>query len=170
MKNIKTFMLSTAAALCLSTGIAAADSTSYSQPNEQQREYRTPLKEMRQNEIYRERQDTYQTRRAYDNDAQYNADHAVNMRADANKAGQDIRWGTTANSQTKLSAGELQQVQRRLREAGHSVSVDGIWGPETAGAVRDFQQERDLAVSGKLDARTLSELNVSTSLYTRENR
>lgn len=170
MKNIKTFMLSTVAALCLSTGVAAAEGNSYSRPNEQQREYRTPLNEMRQNEANQNRNHAYQNQGAYYNDARQYRAQSGNMRTEADKAGHDIRWGATADAQTRLTAGELQQVQRRLRDAGHSISVDGIWGPETAGAVREFQQERDLAVTGKLDARTLSALDVSTTLINRENR
>lgn len=168
MKNIKTFMLSTVAAVCLTTGVAAAEGNAYSQPNEQQREYRTPLREMERNDANQIRNRDYQNQGAYyDDERQYRANNN-DMRSD--KAGYDIRWGATTNQQARLSAGELQQVQRRLRDAGHSISVDGIWGPETAGAVREFQQERDLAVTGKLDSQTLSELDVSTTVINRDNR
>jgi len=39
-------------------------------------------------------------------------------------------------------------LQHLLRGRGHSVAVDGIFGPQTDAAVRAFQRERGLAVDG----------------------
>ena len=42
----------------------------------------------------------------------------------------------------------VRTLQYLLRARGHTVAVDGIFGPRTDAAVRAFQQERSLAVDG----------------------
>jgi peptidoglycan hydrolase-like protein with peptidoglycan-binding domain len=42
----------------------------------------------------------------------------------------------------------VRTLQYLLRARGHTVTVDGIFGPKTDAAVRAFQQERSLAVDG----------------------
>lgn len=60
-----------------------------------------------------------------------------------------------------LSTDQIEQAQKSLRKAGHDIKVDGLWGPETAGAVLDFQSEKDLSATGKLDQETLAALEVT---------
>lgn len=45
-------------------------------------------------------------------------------------------------------------LQYLLRHRGHTVAVDGIFGPETDAAVRAFQQQRGLAVDGIVGPKT----------------
>jgi peptidoglycan hydrolase-like protein with peptidoglycan-binding domain len=42
----------------------------------------------------------------------------------------------------------VRTLQYLLRARGHTVTVDGIFGPKTDAAVRAFQHERSLAVDG----------------------
>jgi peptidoglycan hydrolase-like protein with peptidoglycan-binding domain len=42
----------------------------------------------------------------------------------------------------------VKTLQYLLRSRGHSVTVDGIFGPKTNAAVRAFQQQKGLAVDG----------------------
>jgi peptidoglycan hydrolase-like protein with peptidoglycan-binding domain len=42
----------------------------------------------------------------------------------------------------------VKTLQYLLRARGHTVAVDGIFGPNTAAAVRAFQQQKGLAVDG----------------------
>src|SRR4051812_14776822 len=49
-------------------------------------------------------------------------------------------------------------VQSKLRSTLPSILVDGVFGPQTEGAVRAFQRAHGLAVTGRVDARTWSAL------------
>jgi peptidoglycan hydrolase-like protein with peptidoglycan-binding domain len=52
----------------------------------------------------------------------------------------------------------VQTLQYLLRARGHSVVVDGIFGPHTNSAVRAFQQEKNLSVDGIVGPNTWSAL------------
>jgi peptidoglycan hydrolase-like protein with peptidoglycan-binding domain len=54
----------------------------------------------------------------------------------------------------------VQTLQYLLRARGHSVTVDGSFGPATDAAVRAFQQEKRLAVDGVVGPNTWSALIV----------
>ncbi len=62
----------------------------------------------------------------------------------------------------KNSAGEkVTDIQRRLKLLGYNLGVtdiDGIFGVETENAVRKFQQDRGLLVTGLIDQETWQEL------------
>ena len=72
--------------------------------------------------------------------------------------------GENANSPMAAtkSPEEVQKVQSALNQKGEKVKVDGIWGPQTAEAVRDFQKKNGLQPSGELDSQTLQKLNVAS--------
>jgi len=53
----------------------------------------------------------------------------------------------------------VRDLQSKLRQLGYNISVDGIYGPQTAAAVRDFQRKYGLAVDGIAGPQTLSKLN-----------
>jgi peptidoglycan hydrolase-like protein with peptidoglycan-binding domain len=55
----------------------------------------------------------------------------------------------------------VKTLQYLLRERGHSVEVDGIFGPATDAAVRAFQQEKNLAVDGDVGPKTWAALIVT---------
>src|SRR5215472_18652823 len=40
--------------------------------------------------------------------------------------------------------------------------VDGVWGPQTKSAVRQYQQRHNLTATGQLDSQTLAALNVGS--------
>jgi peptidoglycan hydrolase-like protein with peptidoglycan-binding domain len=54
----------------------------------------------------------------------------------------------------------VRTLQYLLRARGHTVTVDGIFGPRTDAAVRAFQQERSLVVDGIVGPHTWSALIV----------
>ena len=64
----------------------------------------------------------------------------------------------------QLSPDMIQQVQGRLQQQGvYHGNVDGVWGPGTESAVRNYQQQHNLNATGRLDADTLTSLNLGPS-------
>jgi peptidoglycan hydrolase-like protein with peptidoglycan-binding domain len=62
-----------------------------------------------------------------------------------------------------LSKDEIQQVQQALDQKGFkSGQPDGVLGPETKNAIKEFQQKQGWNATGELDNQTLSALGVST--------
>ena len=58
--------------------------------------------------------------------------------------------------------GDVRAAQRAQREKGFDPGpIDGVMGPRTSAAVRDFQQKENLTVTGQLDAETRSRLVAS---------
>jgi ankyrin repeat protein len=54
---------------------------------------------------------------------------------------------------------DVYQAQERLKELGYDPgSIDGIWGKKTTSAIKRFQQDNGLPVTGKLDKQTRAEL------------
>lgn len=66
----------------------------------------------------------------------------------------------------KLAKSDVTQVQEALNKSGYDVgAVDGVWGPSTESALRDFQQAKGLEASGKLNRDTVAGLGLSTSEF-----
>lgn len=61
------------------------------------------------------------------------------------------------------------EAQKQLKKLGYKVvgKIDGIWGKNTKKAVRQFQKDNGLPVTGKLDGQTIKKLNLQ-STKTRE--
>lgn len=69
--------------------------------------------------------------------------------------------GSSAQS---LSSDQIREVQQALKDKGHDVgAIDGMWGPQTENALKEYQQAEGMSASGELDAQTLSSLGVSGS-------
>lgn len=69
--------------------------------------------------------------------------------------------GNSGAAENNLSREEVRRAQAALKKNGENVRVDGIVGPQTQEAVRDFQQKNGIEASGQLDQQTLQKLNVS---------
>ena len=58
---------------------------------------------------------------------------------------------------------QVRSVQQALQGKGmHPGPVDGVMGPKTEQAVRDFQKKENLPQTGRIDAQTLQKLGVSS--------
>lgn len=58
-------------------------------------------------------------------------------------------------STTKHPYNLVKKVQKELSNNGYKVgNIDGIWGPKTSQAVKEFQEKEKLEVTGELDAIT----------------
>jgi peptidoglycan hydrolase-like protein with peptidoglycan-binding domain len=66
-----------------------------------------------------------------------------------------------AGGASSMSPSMIKQVQQKLKQQGHDVgAVDGMWGPKTQAALREFQQQQGMQASGELDQETLAALGV----------
>ena len=67
---------------------------------------------------------------------------------------------TAQPSSAAQSPDTVRQAQASLQQQGfYKGSVDGVWGPQTQGAVQSFQQSHSLSATGQLDDQTLAALN-----------
>jgi hypothetical protein len=61
-----------------------------------------------------------------------------------------------------LSEDGVRRLQEALNQQGHDVGeVDGLWGPQTASALREFQEAQGLEASGEPDEETIAALGLS---------
>lgn len=61
-----------------------------------------------------------------------------------------------------MSRHRVEAIQIALKSNGEQVDPDGIWGPKTVAAVRDFQTKQGLKVTGHIDRATAQKLNLPT--------
>jgi peptidoglycan hydrolase-like protein with peptidoglycan-binding domain len=56
---------------------------------------------------------------------------------------------------------QVKAIQQALKDQGHDPGdIDGIMGPKTQAALRDYQQKQGLKATGRLDAETSAKLGV----------
>ena len=78
-------------------------------------------------------------------------------------SGNDVKKGEEglATSIKKLSKEEVLQLQKKLSELGYNPGqADGLWGKKTETALKKFQEDQNLVVSGKVDEETWQELGL----------
>jgi peptidoglycan hydrolase-like protein with peptidoglycan-binding domain len=61
----------------------------------------------------------------------------------------------------QMSARRVEEIQAALQGKGEKVSTDGIWGPNTVSALRDFQKKNGLKPTGRYDQATAQKLTLS---------
>ncbi|PYN05043.1 MAG: peptidoglycan-binding protein, partial [Candidatus Rokuibacteriota bacterium] len=55
----------------------------------------------------------------------------------------------------------MKAIQQALKDQGHDPGdIDGIMGPKTQAALRDYQEKQGLKSTGRLDAETSAKLGV----------
>jgi len=89
-------------------------------------------------------------------------------KSDATKSDSMKSSSKSDTSSTKghdgMAAGQQEQVkaaQQALKDKGHDPgAVDGVMGPKTQAALRDFQGKEGLKATGRLDRDTMSKLGV----------
>src|SRR5262249_32088776 len=68
-----------------------------------------------------------------------------------------VRTGDALSEWSKWKT--IEALQRILPKAGHPLQVTGRWDSQTASAVKKFQKEKGVPVTGAFDAPTLAELD-----------
>lgn len=75
--------------------------------------------------------------------------------------------GSQTNAQQRvnpaqLSKQQVRQIQMSLNKKGMNAGhVDGVWGPKTATAMRNFQKKESIKANGHLTQQTLAALGVN---------
>lgn len=70
---------------------------------------------------------------------------------------------TTPNTSASLPQSTVQALQEALNKQGIAVKADGVFSQETREAVRKFQSQHHLPVTGEADSATLAKLGVASS-------
>ncbi|MGH7325060.1 MAG: peptidoglycan-binding protein [Candidatus Rokuibacteriota bacterium] len=88
------------------------------------------------------------------------------MKSDTMKS--DTMKSDTMKSDPMKSAGgnraQVRSAQQALKDKGHDPgSIDGVMGPQTQAALKDFQKAQGLKETGRLDAETMAQLGVDTA-------
>ena len=79
----------------------------------------------------------------------------------------EMKAGKSGAMKTAKGGAKKEQVraaQQALKDKGHDPGmVDGVMGPKTKQALRDFQKKEGLKESGQLDSETMAKLDIKTS-------
>jgi opacity protein-like surface antigen len=99
---------------------------------------------------------------ANQNNGSQNAAQLPNQQAHRNTGQQNQQQAANEPvSPRQLGHSGVRQVQQALDKDGfHAGRADGIYGPETQAALKDFQKSKNIQNSGQLDRQTLSDLGV----------
>ena len=80
-----------------------------------------------------------------------------------------LTWARGTSAEPQMSQAEVRQLQERLKEIGYyDGALDGIYGPNTAEAVREYQRGQGLPVTGRLDQETAQALQIGEVAETTE--
>ncbi len=69
---------------------------------------------------------------------------------------------TAQNDSGNLPKQTVMALQQALKNAGQSVKPDGVWGPSTEAALKQYQQSSGLPATGQLDDATRAKLNLQS--------
>jgi peptidoglycan hydrolase-like protein with peptidoglycan-binding domain len=72
----------------------------------------------------------------------------------------------SASTSQAQSSDLVKQAQQKLSQGGHKVQADGVMGPKTQAALKEFQQAKGIEASGELNKDTLAALGVSGEVTT----
>ena len=79
------------------------------------------------------------------------------------KQGQGGMSEPSARQEQSQQQSTIKQAQEKLSAKGHDVTADGVLGPKTQAAVKEFQKQEGIQASGQLNQETLAALGVSES-------
>ena len=86
------------------------------------------------------------------------------MRSGSARSDRSVTGMDASSPHGQYGSGTVRDVQQALQDKGYDVGpVDGVIGPRTQSALRQFQQQQGIPSSGRLDSQTLGALNVSSA-------
>lgn len=89
------------------------------------------------------------------------------MNDETDSSDRSFSGNTTLESQTSasdaFSRNQIQNAQEALKDKGYMVSIDGVVGGQTSAAIREFQQDNNLSVTGTLNSETMAALDSGAS-------
>lgn len=75
-----------------------------------------------------------------------------------------LRSSDSQHVSTTPAAGSVRAMQEALRNKGFDPGpIDGVYGPQTANAVKDYQRAENLEVTGRADSETLGKLGIDVA-------
>ena len=77
-------------------------------------------------------------------------------------SGMGAKGGAVGQTQAQLSAATIKSLQEALSKQGIQTKIDGVLGKETRAALRRYQTEHHLPVTGAPDKTTLDKLGVAS--------
>jgi peptidoglycan hydrolase-like protein with peptidoglycan-binding domain len=70
--------------------------------------------------------------------------------------------GMTGMGSQEMDSQTVRQIQQALQDKGQNVGeIDGIMGPRTQAALRQYQQSQGMQATGRVDRQTISSLGLS---------
>lgn len=76
--------------------------------------------------------------------------------------GSSAHSGMTGATGQQMDSQTVRQIQQALQDKGHNVGdVDGVMGPRTREALRQYQQSQGMEGTGRVDQQTVSSLGLS---------
>jgi peptidoglycan hydrolase-like protein with peptidoglycan-binding domain len=80
------------------------------------------------------------------------------------RSGSASRTDRSTMGHGQYDSSTVRDVQQALQNKGYDVGpIDGVMGPRTQSALREFQQQQGLTRSGRIDQQTMSALDVRAS-------
>ena len=69
----------------------------------------------------------------------------------------------SSGSRAGGSSTQIRQLQEQLKAQGHDPGpIDGVMGPRTQQALKDYQKDQNISASGRLDSQTRQKLGLAT--------
>jgi len=72
-----------------------------------------------------------------------------------------VQQGAAGSQTVSATPTQVREAQRKLNDMGFRAGqVDGVWGPQTQAALRNFQQSKGLETTGRLNQQTMKALGL----------
>ena len=80
--------------------------------------------------------------------------------SDMPQSGNSQANNMSSSGSSGMSQQDVKALQQALKGQGENVKRDGVWGPGTQAALKHYQEQNGLPVTGQLDQATRSKLDL----------